>query len=184
MNDFEVKVKKSIQRFHKQYSDEFRKKISSFISLGIENQYALSLYDENNCKDITIDSLLREMMTSEKNRVSLLGGPGAGKSTLLLNLSILMCDSDINNYHYIPVLIKCGLEKQHDVKRLVHIGGFTEEEKEYLWTEGRLFLIFDGINEASNIETKEFMNSISLLSEDYPDCKYIISCRSLEYPTV
>ena len=184
MNDFEVKVNKSIQRLHKRYNDEFRKKVSSFISLAIENQYDLSLRDESKCKDVTIDYLLREMMTSEKSRVSLLGGPGAGKSTLLLNLAILVCESDINNYHYIPVLIKCGLEKQHDVKRLVHLGGFTEEEKEYLWTEGRLFLIFDGINEVSNVDIKEFMNSISLLSEDYPDCKYIISCRSLEYPTV
>ena len=78
MNDFEVKVKKSIQRLHKRYSDEFRKKISSFISLAIENQYDLSLHDESKCKDVTIDYLLREMMTSEKSRDSLLGGPGAG----------------------------------------------------------------------------------------------------------
>jgi len=67
------------------------KKISSFISLAIENQYDLSLYDENKCKDTTIDHLLCEMMTSEKNRVSLLGGPGAGKSTTVVKFGHSLC---------------------------------------------------------------------------------------------
>lgn len=182
VDEFETKVKKVIERFGKRYNDEFQKKISSFISLAIENQCELSLFDENECRDITIEKLLNEMMISDKNRVSLLGGPGAGKSTLLLRLAILLCDPEVNNDQYIPVLIKCGLEKQHDIKKLVHLGSFSEVDKERLWSEGRLFLIFDGINEVSNIEVREFMNSISLLSDDYPECKYIVSCRSLEYP--
>lgn len=182
VNVFEEKVKVAINRFHKRYIDEFQKKISSFISLAIENQCDLSLYDENECKEITVENLLQEMIFSEKNRVSLLGGPGAGKSTLLLRMAILLCNADVNNHQYIPVLIKCGLEKQLEIKRLVHLGGFDDNDRERLWTEGRLFLIFDGINELSNIEVRDFMNNLTALSDEYPDCKFIISCRTLEYP--
>ena len=182
MNEFDKKINSVIERLHNRYLDEFQKKISSFISLGIENQYDLSLHDENECKDITIETLLQEMIMSCKNRISLLGGPGAGKSTLLLRMATLLCDVAIKNNQYIPVLIKCGLEKQPDIKKLVHLGGFNDDDREKLWVEGRLFLLFDGINEASDIEVKDFMNSLTTLSDEYPDCKFIISCRTLEYP--
>ena len=182
MNEFEEKINIAIKRFQDRYCAEYQKKISSFISLAIENQYDLSLFDENECKDTTIEFLLNEMVTTNKNRVSLLGGPGAGKSTLLLKMAILLCTIDVYSGQFIPVLVKCGLEKQLDLKKLVHLGGFNDSERERLWTEGRLFLLFDGINEASDIEVREFMNGLTALSYEYPDCKFIISCRTLEYP--
>ena len=160
MVQFETKIVKTIERFQKRYTDEFNKTISSFISLGIENQCDLLLHDDNKSIGITIEDLCDEMLNSDKNRVSLLGGPGAGKSTLLLKLALII--SSMTDNKIIPVLVKCGLENQSNIKNLVHVGGFSEEEKEKLWQEGRLFLIFDGINEVSNADIRGFLNSIML----------------------
>ena len=182
MKTFEDKISYNINHFSEQYNKEFNQKISSFISLGIENQYDLSLHGERDCRDITIELLLKEMLESNMNRIALLGGPGAGKSTLLLKMAILLTTEEYNLDSYIPVLIKCGLEKTDEVENLIHISGFSKEGKKQLLEEGRLFLIFDGINEVSNMEINDFLNKIYLLSEDYPECKYIVSCRSLEFP--
>lgn len=152
--------------------------------MGIENQYDIILRSEQSSQDIDIEILIQKMLNSDINKISLLGGPGAGKSTLLLKMALSLTSKKYNNMAFIPVLIKCGLEKNDDLKKLIHLSKFSEEEKERLWEDGRLFLIFDGINEASNIGVKEFLNKIALLSIDYPECKYIVSCRTLEFPSM
>ena len=184
MDNFEENIIKNICRLEKNYRAEFAKRISSFISLGIENQYDIILRSEQSSQDIDIEILIQKMLNSDINKISLLGGPGAGKSTLLLKMALSLTSKKYNNMAFIPVLIKCGLEKNDDLKKLIHLSKFSEEEKERLWEDGRLFLIFDGINEASNIGVKEFLNKIALLSIDYPECKYIVSCRTLEFPSM
>lgn len=182
MNDtvLSQKILKCKERLENKYSTELNSKVTSFISLGIQNQYELTIREESSRKNFGIEELVDQMEDLGVNRVALLGGPGAGKSTLLLKLAIIMSSSETGKS--IPVLVRCGLEKNVDVKKLVHLSGFSDKEKESLWEEGRLCIIFDGINEVSDMSIKEFLNNISMLSEDYPECKFIISCRSLEYP--
>lgn len=184
MNDtvLSQKILKCKKWLENRYSVELNDKVTSFISLGIQNQYQyeLTIREESSRKNFGIEKLVDQMEDLGVNKVALLGGPGAGKSTLLLKLAIMMASSETGNS--IPVLVRCGLEKNVGVKKLVHLSGFSDEEKESLWREGRLCIIFDGINEVSDMSIKEFLNSIFTLSDDYSKCKFIISCRSLEYP--
>ena len=184
MNSCEEKIKKNICRLRKTYEIEFLKKTSSFISLGLENQYDLTLRREQESSSLTVDTLIEKMLYSDLSKVLLLGGPGAGKSTLLLKIASFLTNKEYNKNYYIPILIKCGLEKNDNIKELIHISMFSVKEKEILLDEGRLILIFDGINEVSNMEVREFLNKIIIFSEEYPECKYILSCRSLEFPAL
>ena len=178
MSTLENKISNILLKLKTKYSKELKKKTSSFISLGL--QYDLTIRAESTCKELNIEDLLYQIVDIE-DPIAVVGGPGAGKSTLLLKFANLLLESESFREKYIPIFIHCGLNTSTNLKDLVHLSGFTEEEKEILWQSGRLYIIFDGINEVSGVSVGDFFKKILALSEEYP-CKFILSCRAMEFP--
>ena len=84
----------------------------------------------------------------------LLGPNGAGKSTLLLKMAVQLSEKNLDNCAaMIPIYVQCGLLSSYDrLEDEIHLSGYSEEEKKYLWENGKLCLLFDGINEAVNAD--------------------------------
>lgn len=171
-----VKYKNVIERFHTKYEKELTRKTSSFISLGIH--YEISIFDEMANQEFFIDSLVDHL---GERPATLVGGPGEGKSTLMLKLAVLLSEKTDNDL--VPVFINCGLLKTYSkIIESIHLNELSDIEKEELLQTGKLLVIFDGVNESEKIPTNELIRDIYELSELYPNCKYIVTCRSLEYP--
>lgn len=174
----ENKIQGFVNRICKKTAKELNSKTSSFISLEI--QYDLTIKDEKTGQSLKIENFESHIGDTP---VVLLGGPGTGKSTLLLKLSTLLADASSERSRIVPVFIHCGLLTAYNtLKDVVHLPGFSEEEQEYLWENGRLYIIFDGINESEVKDTSSILRDVLQLAEIYPDCRYIVSCRSLEFP--
>ena len=168
------KIESFVNRICKRTTKELERKTSSFISLGI--QYDITVKNEKTGENLQIENLERYIGDTP---VVLLGGPGTGKSTLLLKLSTLLAEKT----GVIPIFVHCGLLTHYDaLKEVVHLTGFNEDEQNVLWEKGKLYIIFDGVNETEVKDTSSILKDILQLAEIYPGCRYVVSCRSLEFP--
>ena len=116
--------------------------------------------------------------------VALIGGPGVGKSTLLLKLAIILSESVGSGNNTIPVFITPPMmnnyrERGNDILSLLRL--YTDESVN-LVKDGCLCIIFDGINEIGTLDVDTILSDIYNLYTRYPFCKYIVSCRNLEFP--
>lgn len=175
----ENKISKSIKQAHDRNQKRLDKKTNSFISLRI--QYSLIIRDQKTNEEFQISDLENYM---EDNPIALVGGPGVGKSTLLLKLAVQLTERNFDNCAVmIPIYIQCGLLSSYEkLEDEIHLSGYSEEEKKYLWENGKLCLLFDGINETVNVEMRKLLMDIVNLSEEYPECRYVINCRAIEFP--
>jgi predicted MPP superfamily phosphohydrolase len=165
-----------INRIKRQLNSELSQKTASFISLGLSHFLGISLKKDRSNEEFSINDL-QDKITDKP--VLLLGGPGAGKSTILLKFAIQLCE--LKN-SFIPIHIKLGILNSYDsLYEAINLSDFSDEEKRALFINGNLYVIFDGINE-SEININKILEDIYQLHTKYPKCKYIASCRSLEFP--
>ena len=175
----ENKIRRSVKQEHDRNQKRLDKKTTSFISLRI--QYNLSIRNQKTNEEFQISDIEDYM---DESPVALIGGPGAGKSTLLLKMAVQLSEKNLDNCAaMIPIYVQCGLLSSYDrLEDEIHLSGYSEEEKKYLWENGKLCLLFDGINEAVNVEMGKLLRDVVNLSEEYPECRYVINCRAIEFP--
>ena len=175
----ENKIRRSVKQVHDRNQKRLDKKTTSFISLRI--QYNLSIRNQKTNEEFQISDIENYM---DESPVALIGGPGAGKSTLLLKMAVQISEKNLDNCAaMIPIYVQCGLLSSYDrLEDEIHLSGYSEEEKKYLWENGKLCLLFDGINEAVNVEMGKLLRDVVNLSEEYPECRYVINCRAIEFP--
>lgn len=175
----ENKIRRSVKQVHDRNQKRLDKKTTSFISLRI--QYNLSIRNQKTNEEFQISDIEDYM---DESPVALIGGPGAGKSTLLLKMAVQLSEKNLDNCAaMIPIYVQCGLLSSYDrLEDEIHLSGYSEEEKKYLWENGKLCLLFDGINEAVNVEMGKLLRDVVNLSEEYPECRYVINCRAIEFP--
>lgn len=173
-------INEILERTLKHCNKELKKKTESFISLGI--QYNLPISKNKGYDEFYIEDFMDNI---DDTPIALVGGPGVGKSTLLLKLSTLLTSSYADNESLIiPVFVHFGiLNPYQKLKEKIFLPGLSEEEQKYLWSMGKLCIIFDGVNEASILDVDQILKDILELKDEYPKCKYIVSCRTLEFPT-
>ena len=173
--DFNAKKNMFVNRARRLLESDFEQKTESFISLGLSNVVNVPLKPVRSSNTFFVKDLIERINVKP---VVILGSPGAGKSTLLLKFALSLCDSDI-----IPVHIKFGIQRDYtDLFLEVNLPQFSPEQKRLLFEAGKLCLIFDGINESS-VDINKVLVDIYQLSQAYPDCKFICSCRTLEFPS-
>jgi len=169
------KRKKYITRVREKLTSELKLKTESFISLGLTYHMGILMKKERANEEFSVDSLQNQISIKP---AMILGSPGAGKSTLLLKFALDLC----NKNDLVPVHIRFGIKNTYNsLYEVINLPGFSEEEKEELFVNGKLFVIFDGINE-SELNINDTLENIYELSEKYPDNKFIASCRTLEFP--
>ena len=128
---------------------------------------------------------VEEMADQIQDRpVALIGSPGVGKSTLLLKLALILADNIGFDDSIIPVFITPPMMNSYreggsDILSLLSI--YTDESLDII-KDGRLCIIFDGINETGTLDVDAILSDVYNLYTKFPFCKYIVSCRSLEFP--
>lgn len=179
MNIDNNKIKEFLERTNSQCNRELAIKTSgeSFISLGIKHDLRIANGKSND--EFQVDELINHI---ENIPFAILGGPGVGKSTLLLKLTEILSKS-FQKYKLIPIFVHFGLITDYsNLKEKIYLPDFDLNEKEFLWKNGLLCIIFDGINESEINNIKFILESINDLYKRFPKCKYIISCRTIEFP--
>ncbi len=144
-------------------------------------------------RDRRVETRLSEAV-EEYDRLILLGEPGAGKSTCLQWLALnhaqraLEChDRDSR----IPILVKLssytGQETAREFLKSYLLdehgpsGAFLAEHLEWYLSEGRLLVLFDGLNEMPGQGYEVRVGHLRSLATDKWKCKVVISCRTLDY---
>jgi hypothetical protein len=72
-------------------------------------------------------------------------------------------------------------QEYSDLFTQINMPKFSESQKRLVFESGLACVIFDGINESAVNINKSLMD-IYNLSQKYPDCKFVCSCRILEFP--
>lgn len=172
---FKEKLSQFVDRERKIIESDFKQKTESFISLSFSKAVSVPLKSSRSSDPFFVEDLIKNIKIKP---VTILGGPGAGKSTLLLKFALSLLDSNL-----IPIYIKFGIQSKYtNLYDEINFPYFSYEEKKLLFEEGRLCIIFDGINESS-IDINDVLKDIYNLSITYPNCRFICSCRTLEFPS-
>lgn len=121
-------------------------------------------------------------------RLLIFGKPGSGKSTLLQYIT-LQCQKNNIFPQLVPAFIRLNLlffNNQNDsVPDLINflyqqwqVVGFSQEEINNLFKNNNLFLLFDGLDEISASQQKQFLHALQNLLLINPLAKVIITSRN------
>ena len=130
-------------------------------------------------------------VANEHQYLYVLGNPGAGKSTFLRRVGLEAIKGEAGNYDHdcIPVMIelkqfnKGAIDLVEAIANELAYFNFPDRiqaAKDYL-KQGKLLLLFDGLDEAPKAYADEVQNSIVELKTKYSDNRFILSCRTAAY---
>ncbi|WP_198012024.1 NACHT domain-containing protein [Gillisia sp. CAL575] len=124
-----------------------------------------------------------------ENRLMVLGAPGGGKSTYLKKIgfeSLKGQNKALKNF--LPVLIELkNIDNENDLYQLIlnelDIANFPNppEFLEKSLKEGKLLLLFDGLDEIPQDLEAKTLNEIRDFSDKYSRNKFVVSCRIAAY---
>ncbi len=148
---------------------------------SLETNRSLQVIEEN--KSDGIKTVERE------NRLMVLGAPGGGKSTYLKKIgfeSLKGQNKALKNF--LPVLIELkNIDNENDVYQLIlnelDIANFPNppEFLEKSLKEGKLLLLFDGLDEIPQDLEAKTLNEIRDFSDKFSRNKFVVSCRIAAY---
>jgi NACHT domain len=123
-------------------------------------------------------------------RIVVVGEPGAGKSLLLKHILVTWADSSSRDIQKIPVLIelhRCNVTGVsltsliRDEFERNGVRGMRESAAERALGDGKLFVLFDGLDEVTRDNQARVINLIKDFVAKWGDCRYITTCRTAVY---
>ena len=150
--------------------EQFQKDQSGFGKV-IEKSLGMSVIRDNQC-------------------VSVLGRPGSGKTTFLKYIAV-SCVNNKHNINKIPIFISLKnmdretISLNKKVNEIFRECGFDSPDKavDKMLEDGVFIFLFDGLDEVSENESL-VIREVENLIKKYPQCKYVISCRTAAYTYV
>ena len=126
-------------------------------------------------------------VANEHQYLYVLGNPGAGKSTFLRRVGLEAIKGEAGNYDHdcIPVMVelkqfnKGGVDLVEAIANELAYFNFPDRRQaaiDYL-RQGKLLLLFDGLDEVPQVYADEVQDSIVKLKTKYSDNRFILSCR-------
>ncbi|OUC14900.1 MAG: hypothetical protein B0A82_09555 [Alkalinema sp. CACIAM 70d] len=122
-------------------------------------------------------------VANQYKRLLILGKPGSGKTTFLKHLAVDWC-----NQKFCPDLITVFVEcrRIQDLQEWQLINSISKEtglndldQITFLLEQGRLLILMDGLDEVPTGELRQVVQEqLRLMTEDYPDNRYILTCRT------
>ncbi|BAZ05026.1 NACHT domain-containing protein [Calothrix sp. NIES-3974] len=130
-------------------------------------------------------------VANQKQYLMVLGGPGVGKSTFLrkIGLEALKGKNGAYQHECIPVFLelKRFTSAKIDIVQAIieefKICGlpYAQESTQKLLTDGRLLILFDGLDEVPVKYVSRVMETIENFCDQYYQNRFIISCRIAAY---
>lgn len=130
-------------------------------------------------------------VANQKQYLMVLGGPGAGKSTFLRKIGLEALKGKNGSYEHecIPVFLelKRFTSAKVDINQAIidefDICGlpYASESTEKLLEDGRLLILFDGVDEIPVRHLHTTMEAIENFCDKYHQNRFIISCRMAAY---
>ncbi|MEY9938154.1 NACHT domain-containing NTPase [Streptacidiphilus sp. MAP5-3] len=138
------------------------------------------------------DSFLSRPVT--RPRCVVVGSPGVGKSTMVRHLAQQLSSSDEMHAEYAPIVIQCKefagadtstfiLEAMvRTLKEGLQLNNVDQRHVNDLATLGRLFVIFDGVDEIIDITRRRvFVSAIESFGRRYPLTSILVTARRVGY---
>ncbi|NEP38748.1 MAG: NACHT domain-containing protein [Okeania sp. SIO2G4] len=131
------------------------------------------------------------------NRLAIKGQPGAGKTLLLRNIVLSWAREKLktSSNEYVPILLELYRLNEIEIsalnmevlkQKLVEAldrddfpkaNSFVEQSLE----KGKLFLLFDGLDEVKSLIRSQVVQAINDLLDKHDKCRAIITCRAAVY---
>ncbi len=161
-------------------------KIPSRTHLPVRDMYELMITRGFRIKS-TWESLNAFEAVDKFDNLTVLGKPGSGKTTFLKVLGLAALDGKLKRKS-IPVFIslKAWSETEIDLVTYIYrqfdICGFPDTKLfvESIFHEGGLLLLLDGFDEVTG-RVERAIDQVSSLHAKYPNCRYVLSCRTAAY---
>ena len=111
--------------------------------------------------------------------IVLVGEPGAGKTTVLVQY---LRDTSAAGER-LPVFVSMALYRPgRDLMSLMDLREFSDAERNGLLVEGKLCVVWDGVNEARCEVVDDVFQEIIEFCQKFPRNEYLLSCRTAEFP--
>lgn len=149
-------------------------------------------------REKTDGQLAPEVFLARIHRAVVLGDPGGGKTTLTRWFSLSLAEEAITDSGALPILTEArrfhtAVTSSPDLSLLSHIvnelsaltNDTPKDTKNLLLNLlgiGRAFLIFDGLDEITDIETRRtYGDGITNLTRSFPLCRVLVTSRRYGY---
>ncbi|WP_161634907.1 NACHT domain-containing protein [Leptolyngbya sp. Heron Island J] len=125
---------------------------------------------------------------NENQYLMVLGGPGVGKSTFLRKLGLEALENRLA-HNLVPVFIELKSFKSEEMTLLqaiakeLEVSGFpyTENLVESMLSEGKMLLLFDGLDEVLSEQVDIVIEQIRNFCDQYQQNRFVASCRVAAY---
>ncbi|MEV4055769.1 NACHT domain-containing protein [Amycolatopsis sp. NPDC049688] len=185
--------KRLIRRYAEVVSRDYSRHALGFVTdrvIDIDSVYVPLQYEREGCREDIYEKI------REQPRSVIIGPAGAGKSLLLKN-SMLMWVRRVRAgaAERMPVLIelhRCNDGSASLVDLVVselarayparsrHRDAVKELAEQAL-RDGRLTLLFDGLDEVGRAQQNRVFGTLRDFARDYPECQVIVTCRDVVY---
>ena len=179
--------KHALKRYQRALIKNYSEHALGFRSQGtvkVKEVYVPLQYDDQGRRRDVFEAI------NAAHRSVVVGEPGAGKSLLLKHILVTWADGSARERHKVPILVelhRCNAIDSsltgliRDELERNGIRGVRDSVVERALADGRIFVLFDGLDEVTRENQPRVANLIRDFATKWEDCKCLTTCRIAVY---